>query len=99
MGFVEFITGALRRTPLARPVQRELHSPQRLQPRLDRRTARLQKRRQRQTFAECVHRLVGGKAGTVGRDLEQNAVGLAKIKTAEIEAVDLAAVGNAKLGE
>src|SRR5215213_7095347 len=70
--------------------------PNRLQPGLDRRTARLQKRRQRQLFAERLHRLVGRKTRAVGRDLEQNAVGLAEIQAAEIEAVDLAAVGDAE---
>ena len=69
--------------------------PDRLQPRLDRRAARLEERRQRQLLAERRHRLVGGKTRAVGGDLEQDAVGLAEIKAAEIEAVDLAGVGNA----
>src|SRR6266702_3089469 len=69
-------------------------SPQRLQPRLDLSAARLQERRQRQLLAERLDRLVGGKARTVGRDFEQDAVRLAEIKAAEIEAVDLARVRN-----
>src|SRR5579863_9765926 len=73
--------------------------PDRLQPRLDRGAARFEERRQREFFAELVHRLVGGKAGAVGGDLEQDAVGLAEIKAAEIEAVNLAAVGNAEFAQ
>src|SRR5882757_7776417 len=69
-------------------------SPQRLQPRLDLGAPRLEKRRQRESFAQRLHRLVGSKARAVGRDLEQDAVGLAEIEAAKIEAVDLAAVGN-----
>ena len=69
--------------------------PDRLQPGLDLRAARLQERRQRQFLAERLHRLVGRKARAVGGDLEQDAVGLAEIQAAEIEAVDLAGVGNA----
>ena len=56
----------------------------------------LQKRRQRQLFAERFHRLVGGKARAVGGDLEQDAVRLAEIEAAEIEAVDLAGVADAE---
>ena len=68
----------------------------RLQPGLDLGSARFQERRQRELLAERLHRLVGGKAGAVGGDLEQDAVRLAEIKTAEIEPVDLAAVADAK---
>src|SRR4029077_19561319 len=68
----------------------------RLQPRLNLCAARLEERRQRQFFAECRQRLVGRKAGAVGCDLEQDAVGLSEIETAEIEPVDLAAIGNAQ---
>src|ERR1700686_337174 len=48
---------------------RDYFSPERLQPRLDLRSPRFQKRRQRQFFAERFHRLVGGEARTVGGDL------------------------------
>src|SRR5687767_1753545 len=60
----------------------------RLQPRLDRRALRLEERRQRQPLAELVHRLVGVEARAVGRQLEQDAVGLPEIETAKIKAVD-----------
>ena len=69
---------------------------ERLQPRFDLRAARFQKWRQRQFFAERCQRLVGGEAGAVGGDLEQDAVGLAEIETSKIEPVDLAGVGNAE---
>ena len=72
------------------------NSCDRLQPRLDRGPSRFEERRQRQFFAQRFHRLVGRKARTVGGDLEQDAVGLAEIEAAEIEAVDLAAVGDAQ---
>ena len=72
-------------------------SPDRLQPGLDLRAARLQKWRQRQFFAKRFHRLVGGKAGAVGGDLEQDAVRLAEIKTTKIKPVDLAGVADAEL--
>ena len=52
---------------------------ERLQPGFDLRAARLQERWQRQFFPKGFHRLVGGKARSVGRNLEQDAVGLAKI--------------------
>src|ERR1700674_2424205 len=74
-------------------------SPDRLQSRFDGRAARLQERRQREFFAERFHRLVGGKAGPVGRDLEQDAVGLAKIQALEIKPVDLTAVGNTEVAQ
>jgi hypothetical protein len=64
----------------------------RLQPRFDLGAPRFQKRRQRQFLAERLDRLVGGKARSVGGDLEQDAVGLAEIKTAKIKPVDLAGV-------
>src|ERR1700704_6684527 len=67
-------------------------SPERLQPGFDCGAARFQKRRQPQFLAERFHRLVGGEAGPVGGDLEQDAVRLAEIKAAKIETVDLAAV-------
>src|SRR5205085_12314405 len=68
-----------------------LRLPDRLQPGLDGGAARFQKRRQRQLFAERLHRLVGGEAGAVGGDLEQDAVGVTEIQAAEIEPVDRAA--------
>src|SRR5204863_4414843 len=71
----------------------------RLQPRLDLRAPRLEERRQRQLLPQRRHRFVGRKAGAVGRDLEQDAIGLAEIQAAKIEAVDLAAVGNVKFGQ
>src|SRR5476649_633658 len=71
----------------------------RLQPRLDLRPPLLQKRRQRQFFAEGFHRLVGGKTGAVGGDLEQDAVRLAEIKAAKIKPVDLARVADVKFIE
>src|SRR6478609_9484889 len=49
--------------------------PNRLQPGLDRRAARLEERRQRELLAQRRQRLVGRKAGAVGCDLEQDAVG------------------------
>src|SRR4051812_27341370 len=67
-------------------------SPQRLQSRFDFGAARLQEWRQRQFFAERLHRLVGGEAGPAGGDLKQDAVRLAEIKAAKIKALDLAAV-------
>ena len=70
--------------------------PDRLQPGLDLGAARLEERRQCQFFAERRHRLVGGKAGTVGSDLEQDAIGLAEIQAAKIEPVDRAAVADAE---
>ena len=63
------------------------------------RRAWLEERRQRQFFAERFHRLISGEARSVGGDLEQDAAGLAEIEAAEIEAVDLAAVGNAQFVE
>src|SRR5215216_2949918 len=78
----------------ALPILRELRN--RLQPGLDRRPSRLQERWQRQPLAERLHRLIRRKARAVRRDLEQDAVGLAEIEAAEIEAVDLAAVGDAE---
>src|ERR1700688_1240026 len=78
--------GTCRRTPTM--------SPQRLQARLDLGAARLQKRRQRQFFAERFHRLVGSETRPVGGDLEQDAVRLAEIKASKIEPVDLAAVAD-----
>src|SRR6476619_5063629 len=45
--------------------------PDRLQPGLDRRAARLEERRQRELLAQRRQRLVGRKAGAVGCDLEQ----------------------------
>ena len=91
-GFIHgLLRGACHRAALrADPVARNDDLPDRLQPRLDLRASRFEKRRQRQFFAERFHRLVCGKAGTVGRNLEQDAVGLAKIETAEIKPVDLA---------
>src|SRR5204863_6793363 len=65
--------------------------PDRLQPRLDRRTSRFEEWRQRQFFTKRRQRLVGSKARAVGCNLEQDAVGLAKIEAAKIEPVDLAA--------
>ena len=62
----------------------------RLQPGLDLLALAFQERRQRKLLAELVHRLVGGEARAVGRDLEQDAIRLAEIERAEIEAVDLA---------
>src|SRR6187551_3778572 len=85
--------GHVANAPL--PTLRNL--PDRLQPRLDRRPSRLQERRQRQPLAQRLHRLVGRKAWAIRRDLEQDAVGLAEIEAAEIEAIDLAAVGDAEL--
>src|SRR4051812_29348448 len=76
-----------------------LRISQRLQPGLDLRAPRLQERRQRQPLAELFQRLVGGEARPVGRDLEQDAVRLAEIETAEIVAVDLAAVRDVHGGE
>ena len=69
--------------------------PERLQASFDLTAARLQKGRQRQFLAERFQRLVGGEAGSVGCDLEQDAVRLTEIKAAEIEPVDLAAVADA----
>src|ERR1700737_4850237 len=71
---------------LARKRERErsVSLSQRLQPGLDLRAARFQKRRQRQFFAKRFHRLVGREAGPVGGDLEQDAVRLAEIKTSKI---------------
>src|ERR1043166_872054 len=63
-------------------------SVQRLQSGLDLGAPRLEERRQRQFLAEALHRLVRCKARTVGGDLEQDAVRLAKIQAAEIEPVD-----------
>src|SRR6266568_9028811 len=74
----------------------EYISPQRLQPRFDLGAARLQEWGQREFLAELFHRLVGGKAGAVGGDLEQDAVRLAEIKAAEIKPVDLAGVADAQ---
>src|SRR6266550_6588563 len=73
--------------------------PDRLQPGFDLRAARLEKRRQRQFLAERFQGLVGGEAGPVGGDLEQDAVGLAEIQASEIEPVDLAAVADVELVE
>src|SRR6266851_3650060 len=93
-------SGAHSRDPLACPGRRKANvSFKRLQSRFDLRAARLEERRQSEFLAELLHRLVAGKAGTVGGDLEQDAVRLAEIEAAEIEAVDLAAVGDAQLVE
>ena len=70
---------------------------QRLQSGFDLRTSRLKEGRQREAFAEGGHRLIGRKAGAVGGDLEQDAVGLPEIQAAEIKAVDLAGVADAEL--
>src|ERR1700722_13945045 len=78
------------------PVRSVRSLPDRLQPGLDRCAARLQERRQRQFFAERFHRLVGGEARSVGRDLEQDAVGLAEIQAAKIKAVDRTGVADAE---
>ena len=53
-------------------------SAQRLQAGFDRRSARFQKGRQREPLAELLDRLVGGKAGPVGGDLEQDSIRLAE---------------------
>ena len=50
---------------------------QRLQIRLDAGPATFEEWRQSQRLAKGLHRLVGGKAGDVGGDFEQDAVGLA----------------------
>src|SRR5260370_985800 len=66
------------------------------QHRFNLRRARFEQRRQRQFFADRFHRLVGGKARPVGRDLEQDAVRLAEIQAAKIKPVDLARVADAE---
>jgi len=73
------------------------HSPNRLQPRLDRRAAQLEEGPQRELLVELVHRLTRRKARAVGDDLEQDAIGFAEIEATKKEAVDLAAVEDAKL--
>jgi hypothetical protein len=53
---------------------------QRLQASLDFRPSRYQERRQHQAYAQLIERLVDRKAGTVGGNLEQDAVRLAEIE-------------------
>src|SRR5256885_11407657 len=48
----------------------------------------LERRRQRQTLAEVLLRLVGRKARADGGDLEQDSARLPEIDRAEVEAVD-----------
>ena len=57
---------------------------QRLQACLDLGALVLEEGRQRQAFAERLHRLVDGKARSVRGDLEQDAIRLAEIERAEI---------------
>ena len=55
---------------------------------------RLKKGREHNLFTECRRILIDRKAGSVGRDLEQDAVRLADVQAAEPEAIHLAAVRN-----
>ena len=73
------------------------HSPNRLQPRLDRRAAQLEEGPQRELLVELVHRLTRRKARAVSDDLEHDAIGFAEIEATKKEAVDLAAVEDATL--
>src|SRR5215468_10343321 len=72
---------------------------QRLQACLYLRAAVFQERRQRQSLAELVEGFVGGEAGAVGGDLEEDAVRLAEVEALEVEAVDLATVRYAHFAE
>src|SRR5882757_5401839 len=66
-----------------------------LQPGLNLLALAFQERRQHQSLAEFVERLVNRETRTVGGDLEQNAVRLAKIQRVKPIAVYLAAVRDA----
>ncbi len=61
---------------------------QRLQPGLDLRTARLEERWQGQLLPEVRGVFVGGEAGAIGRDLEEDAAEFAEVQRLELEAVD-----------
>src|SRR6202012_5699646 len=78
---------------------REAGLLKRRQSRFDLLSARLEERRQRQSLAHRLKRLVGREPWTVGRDLEQHAVRFPEIEALEIEAVDLAAVRDAHLAQ
>src|SRR6266568_2306199 len=98
MGSIEIIGGssvirADSRNPLGKSCRSSATTTrallrQRLQPRLDLFSTRLEKRWQREPLAEIFHRLVRRETRLVGRDLEQNPVRLPKIETLEIIAID-----------
>ena len=67
-----------------------------LESRLDRGTVGLQEGRQREPLAEVLGVLVGGEAGSVGGDLEEDAARLAEVERLEVVAVD--DVGDADAG-
>src|SRR4051794_10361519 len=61
---------------------------QRREPRLDLRAAILEERRQGELLPERLGGVVGGEAGAVGGQLEEDAAGLAEVERAEVVAVD-----------
>src|SRR5262245_28221734 len=60
---------------------------------------RFEERREHELLAERRGVLVDGEPRAVSGDLEEHAIWLAQVETAEPEAVDLAAVGNRELVE
>ncbi len=59
-----------------------------MQPGLDLRAARFEEWRQGQLLAEVRGILIGGEAGAIGRDLEENATEFTEIERLEVEPID-----------
>src|SRR6202034_1477118 len=74
---------------MSRPSGRPFRGLQFGQHRFDLLAPRLEKWRQLQIVAERFDRLVDGKTRNIGRDLEQDAAGLAEVNRAEILPVEL----------
>src|SRR3954453_2449965 len=60
---------------------------------------RLKERGQRQFFSKGFNRLVRVESGSVGGQLEEDAVGFAEIKAAEIKPIDWSARGHAEFSQ